>query len=204
MAGDEKEKAAPASATEPQRVKKLESIVKRQRDVVREQQASITALMEHVDELQAKIASKDAEIIALQARGDVQQDQKAAADTASHGDGGTEDATKRLQQELQRQEQTVQKVQDQLAAAHERERALQLHIAQLQRKNLLCVATKLRPPRLAVPVPANGPQCSLSLALRDALPRLTCFGFWVRRRLHGRARSCIGFQSPVFCPAPGI
>jgi hypothetical protein len=151
MAGDEKEKAAPASATELQRVKKLESIVKRQRDVVREQQASITALMEHVDELQAKIASKDAEIIALQERGDVQQDQKAAAAAASHGDGGTEEATKLLQQELQRQEQTVQKVQDQLAAAHERERALQLHIAQLQRKNLLAPVCRHK----AAPTPAR-------------------------------------------------
>jgi len=138
-AGDEK--AAPANA---ERVKKLESIVKRQRDVVREQQASITALMEHVDELQAKVESRDAEIASLR--------EERAVPAPVVGEGSppaarpAEDSV-RLQQELRKQEHTMQKLQDQLAAANERERALQLHIAQLQRAS---------PPPPLLRAPAQG------------------------------------------------
>jgi len=129
--------AGKSHASDGERVKRLESVVKRQREVVKEQQASITSLMEHVDELQDSLKAKEIEIVALrEQRAEPHADvvDLPATNHAEHSDSAAEKCTESLQQELQRQQQKTQKAQDQLAAAHERERALQLHVAQLQRE----------------------------------------------------------------------
>ena len=77
------------------RIKKLESVVKRQRSVVREQKDSIAVLIASVDELQRSLACKDTEIARL--RGECgAPSHKESADGDTENIGG-------LQQELRAQ-----------------------------------------------------------------------------------------------------
>ena len=101
-----------------------------QRAVVKDQQASITTLMQHVDDLQSSIKAKDAEITSLRDRCAAQHAEISSRTAPSAS--SPEDVS--LAQELQKQKQNVKRVQDQLTAALERERVLQQHVAQLQRK----------------------------------------------------------------------
>jgi hypothetical protein len=112
------------------RVKKLESVVKRQRSVVKEQQASISLLIERVEELQASLKSKDDEITSLKEQCVARKHTDSAL--PSLPDGRPLDPS--LKDELLRHRHEILRMQDQLAAAHEREHALQVHIKQLQRK----------------------------------------------------------------------
>ena len=119
------------------RIKKLESVVKRQRSVVREQKDSIAVLIASVDELQRSLASKDTEIARLRGKCGAPS-HKESADGDTENIGG-------LQQELRAQRDETRRVHEQLAASRERERALEAHVAQLQRKQPSPVSILLCP-----------------------------------------------------------
>ena len=119
------------------RIKKLESVVKRQRSVVREQKDSIAVLIASVDELQRSLACKDTEIARLRGKCGAPSHRESA-------DGDTENIGG-LQQELRAQRDETRRVHEQLAASRERERALEAHVAQLQRKQPSPVSILLRP-----------------------------------------------------------
>ena len=119
------------------RIKKLESVVKRQRSVVREQKDSIAVLIASVDELQRSLACKDTEIARLRGKCGAPS-HKESADGDTENIGG-------LQQELRAQRDETRRVHEQLAASRERERALEAHVAQLQRKQPSPVSILLCP-----------------------------------------------------------
>ncbi len=108
--------------------------MKRQREVVRDQQTSITALMKHVEELQTTLKAKDSEIAALRQKGAAQSADGLGGCSPTSAAAHAGSPTGALQQEVQKQKQAVNKIQGQLTAALERERVLQQHVVQLQRE----------------------------------------------------------------------
>ena len=134
---DELMSAAEGEGELQMRIKKLESVVKRQRSVVREQKDSIAVLIASVDELQRSLACKDTEIARLRGKCGAPS-HKESADGDTENIGG-------LQQELRAQRDETRRVHEQLAASRERERALEAHVAQLQRKHPSPVSILLCP-----------------------------------------------------------